>query len=40
MKNLKLYFISESYINYLRNFDKNVPYNKKSTRPYIGIVHI
>lgn len=39
MKNLKLYFISESYINYLRNFDKNVPYNKNLARPYIGIVY-
>lgn len=39
MKNLKLYYIDERYINYLRQFDKNVAYNKKTTRPYIGIVY-
>ena len=39
MKNLKIYYISESYINYLRQFDKNVAYNKNNTRPYIGIVY-
>lgn len=30
MKNLKIYYISESYINYLRQFDKNVAYNNKT----------
>ena len=40
MKNLKIYYISESYINYLRQFDKNVAYNKNTTRPYIGVVNI
>lgn len=39
MKNLKIYYISESYINYLRQFDANVAYNKNTTRPYIGIVY-
>lgn len=39
MKNLKLYYISEDYINFLRKYDKNVYYNKNSTRPYIGIVY-
>lgn len=39
MKNLKIYYISENYINYLRQFDKNVAYNKNTTRPYIGIVY-
>ena len=39
MRNLKIYYISESYINYLRQFDKNVAYNKNTTRPYIGIVY-
>ena len=39
MKNLKIYYISESYINYLRNYDKNVAFNKNTTRPYIGIVY-
>lgn len=39
MKNLKIYYIDEGYINYLRKFDKNVAYNKNVTRPYIGIVY-
>ena len=39
LKNLKIYYISENYINYLRKFDSNVAYNKNSTRPYIGIVY-
>ena len=39
MKNLKIYYIDESYINYLRKYDKNVAYNKKITRPYIGVVY-
>lgn len=39
MKNLKIYYIDEGYINYLRQFDKNVAYNKNATRPYIGIVY-
>ena len=37
-KTLKLYYITDKYINYLRTFDKNVYYNKNSSRPYIGIV--
>ena len=39
MKNFKIYYISENYINYLRKFDKNVAYNENTTRPYIGIVY-
>ncbi len=39
MKNLKLYYIDEEYINYLREFDNNVAYNKNKTRPYIGVVY-
>jgi len=39
MKNLKIYYIDEGYINYLRSFDSNVAYNKNTTRPYIGIVY-
>lgn len=39
MKNLKIYYIDEGYINYLRQFDPNVAYNKNTTRPYIGIVY-
>lgn len=39
-KNFNLYYIKEEYINYLRKFDKRVPYNKNQTRPYVGIVCI
>ena len=39
MKNLKICYIDEKYINYLRQYDKNVAYNKNTTRPYIGIVY-
>lgn len=39
MKNLKIYYIDEGYINYLTQFDSNVAYNKNKTRPYIGIVY-
>ena len=34
MKTLKIYYIDENYIKYLRKFDKIVPYNKTHTRPY------
>ena len=36
---LKLYYIEEEYINYLREYDKKVPYNKDKTRPYVGVVY-
>ena len=39
MKNFKLYYISEEYIDYLRQFDNKVAYNKSQTRPYVGIVY-
>ena len=39
MKILKIYYINENYIKYLRKFDKIVPYNKSYTRPYIGVVY-
>lgn len=38
MKNLKLYYVSDKYIEYLRMFDTKVAYNKRKTRPYVGIV--
>lgn len=38
-KRLKLYYINEDYINYLRKFDSRVAYNKNESRPYIGIVY-
>lgn len=37
---MKLYCVDDDYINYLRKFDDKVPYNKKRTRPYVGIVYI
>ena len=40
MKNLNIYYISEDYINYLRQFDNKVVYNKKEKRPYVGIVYV
>lgn len=39
MKNLKLYYIEDEYIDYLRQFDKKVAYNKNKGRPYIGVVY-
>ena len=37
MERLKFYNIDEEYITYLYKFDKKVPFNKESKRPYIGI---
>ena len=39
-KRLTLYYIDSDYINYLREFDNRVPYNKNARRPYIGIVYV
>ncbi len=39
MNRLKLYYITDAYIHYLRQFDKKVPYNKNSSRPYVGVVY-
>ena len=39
MRTLKIYYLDEGYINYLRKFDTKVAYNKNTTRPYIGIVY-
>jgi protein AbiQ len=30
--------IKDDYIQYMRNFDSNIYYNKSETRPYIGIL--
>lgn len=38
-KTLKIYYLDENYINYLRQFDTKVAYNKNQTRPYIGVVY-
>ena len=35
----KLYIINDKYVDYLRNFDTTVLYNKNKTRPYVGIVY-
>lgn len=39
MKTLKIYYINNNYIDYLRKFDRKVAYNKTKTRPYIGVVY-
>ena len=39
VKTLKIYYLDENYINYLRKFDSRLAYNKKMTRPYIGVVY-
>ena len=39
MTNFKLYYISEEYIDYLRQFDTRVAYNKNKTRLYVGAVY-
>lgn len=36
---LKLYYISDEYIIFLRKYDQKVPYNKSQTRPFIGVVY-
>lgn len=38
-KTLKIYYLDEEYINYLRKFDTRVAYNKNQKRPYIGVVY-
>lgn len=37
--NLKIYYLNDDYIDYLRQFDNRVAYNKNSTRSYIGVVY-
>lgn len=39
MKILKLYYIDDEYIDFLRKHDAKVPYNKSQTRPFIGVVY-
>ena len=39
MKTLKIYYIDNNYINYLRKFDNRVAYNKTKNRPYVGVVY-
>ena len=39
MNKLKIYYIDNNYIDYLRRFDKKVAYNKSKTRPYVGVVY-
>lgn len=38
MERLKFYNVDDKYIQYLYEFDKKVPFNKNSKRPYIGII--
>ena len=39
MNKLKIYYIDNDYIDYLRKFDNRVAYNKTKTRPYVGVVY-
>jgi len=39
MKNFKIYYLDENYVEYLRKFDDRVYFNKKTSRPYIGVVY-
>lgn len=39
IKYFKLFYVSNSYIEYLLKYEKRVPYNKNGKRPYIGIVY-
>ena len=38
-KRFKLYYISDNYIDYLRQFDNKIRFNKNNRRPYVGIVY-
>ena len=38
MESLKIYRIQEKYIRFLQSRDNRVPYNKRSSRPYVGVV--
>ena len=38
-KSLKLYFVDDKYVNYLRTFDDKVYCNKNTTRPCVGVVY-
>lgn len=38
MKNLKLYKVTDHYVNYLHSRDAKVQYNKNAHRPYVGVV--
>lgn len=38
-KKLKIYYIEEEYIEYLRKYDSKVVFNKKNNRPYLGVVY-
>lgn len=35
---MKLYYVDDQYINYLRGFDSKVYINKFGKRPYVGVV--
>ncbi|WP_324825109.1 type III toxin-antitoxin system ToxN/AbiQ family toxin [Sinanaerobacter sp. ZZT-01] len=38
MNKLKIYNVTDKYIDFLRQYDIRIPYNKKGRRPYIGVV--
>lgn len=38
MEKLRIYKISEKYVNFLHCIDSKVQYNKQAKRPYVGVV--
>lgn len=38
MTKIEFYYLDENYYSYIQKFDNKVMYNKKETRPYIGVV--
>ena len=35
---MKLYNVTNDYVNYIKSFDSKVPENKDSKRPFVGII--
>jgi len=40
LNKLNFYIVDDNYIEYLRQFDHHIAYNKNQKRPYIGVVLI
>ena len=38
MERLRIYKISDKYVNYLHSIDNRVQFNKNAKRPYVGVV--
>ena len=35
---MKLYNVTNDYVNYIKSFDSKVPENKDSKRPFVGVI--